>query len=85
VVSVSHAAHCGVGWVTRVAVEIRQSTFDCQSLIIRLPGQPERSPAEHEAIVEALEHRTVDEGVALVTAHITNLKEAALEAMARTA
>src|SRR5438874_959318 len=44
-----------------------------------------RSQAEHESILGALEQRRVDQGVALVTAHITNLKEAVLKAMVRTA
>jgi DNA-binding GntR family transcriptional regulator len=70
--------------LTRLHEELKVSLRRYQISIIRLPGQAERSQAEHEAIVDALEQGKVDQGVALVTAHITNLKEAVLKAMART-
>ena len=71
--------------LARLHEELKVSLRRYQISIIRLPGQPERSQAEHESILDALEQRRVDQGVALVTAHITNLKEAVLKAMARTA
>ena len=71
--------------LARLHEELKVSLRRYQIAIIRLPGQPERSQAEHESILDALEQRRVDQGVALVTAHITNLKEAVLKAMARTA
>ncbi len=71
--------------LARLHEELKVSLRRYQISIIRLPGQPERSQAEHESILDALEQRRVDQGVALVTAHITNLKEAVLNAMARTA
>jgi len=71
--------------LARLHEELKVSLRRYQISIIRLPGQPERSQAEHESILDALEQRRVDQGVALVTAHITNLKEAVLRAMARTA
>jgi DNA-binding GntR family transcriptional regulator len=71
--------------LTRLHEELKVSLRRYQISIIRLPGQAERSQAEHEAILDALEQGKVDQGVALVTAHITNLKEAVLKAMARTA
>jgi DNA-binding GntR family transcriptional regulator len=70
--------------LARLHEELKVSLRRYQISIIRLPGQPERSQAEHEAILEALEQGKVDQGVALVTAHITNLKEAVLKAMAKT-
>jgi len=71
--------------LARLHEELKVSLRRYQISIIRLPGQPERSQAEHESILDALEQRRVDQGVALVTTHITNLKEAVLKAMARTA
>jgi DNA-binding GntR family transcriptional regulator len=71
--------------LARLHEELKVSLRRYQISIIRLPGQPERSQAEHESILDALEQRRVDQGVALVTAHITNLKEAVLKAMVRTA
>lgn len=71
--------------LARLHEELKVSLRRYQISIIRLPGQPERSQAEHESILEALEQRRVDQGVALVSAHITNLKEAVLKAMVRTA
>ena len=71
--------------LARLHEELKVSLRRYQISIIRLPGQPERSQAEHESILDALEQRRVDQGVVLVTAHITNLKEAVLKAMARTA
>src|SRR6266480_348016 len=68
--------------LARLHEELKVSLRRYQISIIRLPGQPERSQAEHESILDALEQRRVDQGVALVTAHITNLKEAVLKAMA---
>jgi DNA-binding GntR family transcriptional regulator len=71
--------------LARLHEELKVSLRRYQISIIRLPGQPERSQAEHESILDALEQRRVDQGVALVTAHINNLKEAVLKAMVRTA
>ncbi len=70
--------------LARLHEELKVSLRRYQISIIRLPGQAERSQAEHEAILEALDQGKTDEGVALVTAHITNLKEAVLKARART-
>jgi DNA-binding GntR family transcriptional regulator len=71
--------------VTRLHEELKRSLRRYQISLIGLPGQPDRSHAEHEAILEALEQDKVEQAAALVAAHITNLKEAVLKAMARTA
>jgi DNA-binding GntR family transcriptional regulator len=68
----------------RLHEELKVSLRRYQISTIELPGQPERSQAEHEAILDALEQGKVEQGTALVTAHITNLKEAVLKAMVRT-
>lgn len=70
--------------LTRLHEELKVSLRRYQISIIRLPGQAERSQAEHEAILESLDQGKIDQAVSLVNAHITNLKEAVLKAMART-
>ena len=70
--------------LTRLHEELKVSLRRYQISTIELPGQPERSQAEHEAILDALEQGKLEQGANLVTAHVTNLKEAVLKAMART-
>ena len=70
--------------LTRLHEELKISLRRYQISVIGLPGQPERSHAEHEAILDALEHGKLEQGAGLVAAHITNLKEAVLKAMVRT-
>jgi len=70
--------------LTRLHEELKISLRRYQISVIGLLGQPERSHAEHEAILDALEHGKLEQGAALVAAHITNLKEAVLKAMVRT-
>src|SRR5262249_35649937 len=59
--------------LTRLHEELKVSLHRYQISVIRLPGQPERSQVEHEAILDALERGDIDRAAALVTAHITNL------------
>src|SRR5712691_666322 len=70
--------------LTRLHEELKISLRRYQISVIGLSGRPERSHAEHEAILDALEHGKLEQGAALVAAHITNLKEAVLKAMVRT-
>lgn len=69
--------------LTRLHEELKTSLGRYQISIIALPGLPERSQAEHEAILDALEQGKGDRAAGLVTAHVTNLKEAARKAMVR--
>lgn len=71
--------------LARLHEELKVSLRRYQISIIGLSGQPERAQAEHEAIVAALERGKVEQAGALISAHITNLKEAVLKAMAMTA
>jgi len=48
-------------------------------------GEPERFQVEHDAILEAIEGGRIERGAGLVAAHVTNLKEALLKAIAGTA
>jgi len=49
------------------------------------PGEPERFQAEHEAILDALEHGRIERGAELVASHISNLKKGAVRANAGSA
>ena len=48
-------------------------------------GEPERFQVEHDAILDALEQGRIEHAATLVAAHVTNLKEALLKAIAGTA
>jgi DNA-binding GntR family transcriptional regulator len=69
--------------LTRLHEELKTSLRRYQ--ITGPSGEPERFQVEHDAILDALEHGRIERGAELVAAHITNLKEALLKAIARTA
>jgi DNA-binding GntR family transcriptional regulator len=69
--------------LTRLHEELKTSLRRYQ--ITGPSGEPERFQVEHDAILEALEQGRIERGAELVAAHITNLKEALLKAMAGTA
>lgn len=71
--------------LTRLHEELKASLRRYQISVIGPSGEPERFQTEHEAIVEALEHGRIERGAALVTAHVTNLKEALQKAIASSA
>jgi DNA-binding GntR family transcriptional regulator len=71
--------------LTRLHEELKTSLRRYQISVIGPSGEPERFQTEHAAILIALERGRVQQGVELVAAHITNLKEALLKTMARTA
>jgi len=70
--------------LTRLHEELKTSVRRYQISVIGPSGEPERFQAEHEAILEALERGRAERGAALVAAHITNLKEALVKAIAGT-
>jgi DNA-binding GntR family transcriptional regulator len=70
--------------LTRLHEELKISLRRYQISLPGPPGQPERWQAEHEAILAALEPGKVERAADLVAAHITNLKEALVKAMAGT-
>jgi DNA-binding GntR family transcriptional regulator len=69
--------------LTRLHEELKTSLRRYQ--ITGPSGEPERFQVEHDAILLALEHGRIARGAELVAAHITNLKEALLKAIAGTA
>ena len=71
--------------LARLHEELKVSLRRYQVSIISLPGQPDRSHAEHQAILDAIQAGRLAQADDLVAQHITNLKEAVLKAMARTA
>ena len=71
--------------LTRLHEELKTSVRRYQISVIGPSGEPERFQAEHEAILEALEQGRVERGAELVAAHVTNLKEALVKAIAGTA
>jgi DNA-binding GntR family transcriptional regulator len=68
--------------LTRLHEELKTSLRRYEISVIVPSGEPERFQAEHEAIVHALEQGRRDRAVELVGAHIMNLKEALLKAVA---
>lgn len=68
--------------LTRLHEELKTSLRRYQISVIGPGGEPERFQAEHETILEALEAGRVEQGAELAAAHIMNLKEALLKAMA---
>jgi len=64
--------------------ELKVSLRRYQISLIGLPQQPQRSQAEHEGILAALERGDVEGAVDSVANHITALKENLLKALART-
>jgi DNA-binding GntR family transcriptional regulator len=75
-------ALAGNGHLMRLYEELKVSLRRYQISLIGLPEQPQRSQAEHEAILAALEDGDVDRAVEAVAGHITSLKENLLKAMA---
>jgi DNA-binding GntR family transcriptional regulator len=71
--------------LTRLHEELKTSLRRYQISVIGRFGEPERFQVEHEAIVDALERGRIERGAELVAAHVTNLKEALLKAIAGTA
>ena len=71
--------------LTRLHEALKTSLRRYQISVIGPAGEPERFQTEHEAILESLEEGRVERSAALVGAHITNLKEALLKAIAGTA
>lgn len=71
--------------VTRLHEELKTSLHRYQISVIGPSGEPEGFQAEHEAILDALEHGRIERAAELVTTHIMNLREALLKAIARTA
>lgn len=69
--------------LTRLHEELKTSLRRYQ--ITGPSGEPERFQVEHDAILEALEGGRRERGIELVAAHIVNLKEALLKAIAGTA
>lgn len=69
----------------RIHEELKTSLRRYEISVMGPGGEPERFQAEHEAILESLEEGRVERGAALVGAHIMNLKEALLKAIAGTA
>ena len=69
------------GHLARLHAELKVSLRRYQISLIGLPGLPERSQAEHEGILDALEQGKVEQGIDLVVEHITNLKDALLKAI----
>jgi DNA-binding GntR family transcriptional regulator len=66
--------------LTRLHEELKTSLRRYQ--ITGPSGEPERFQVEHDAILEALEQGRIERGAELVAAHVTNLKEALLKAIA---
>lgn len=71
--------------LTRLHEELKTSLRRYQISVIGPAGEPERFQSEHESILDSLEEGRVERGAELVAAHITNLKEALLKAIAGTA
>ncbi|MGH6690279.1 MAG: FCD domain-containing protein, partial [Gammaproteobacteria bacterium] len=71
--------------LTRLHEELKTSLRRYQISVIGPSGEPERFQVEHDAILEAIEGGRIERGLELVAAHITNLKEALLKAIAGTA
>jgi DNA-binding GntR family transcriptional regulator len=71
--------------LTRLHEELKTSLRRYQISVIGPSGEPERFQVEHEGILEALEQGRFERAAELVGAHITNLKEALLKAIAGTA
>ena len=69
--------------LTRLHEELKTSLRRYQ--ITGSSGEPERFQVEHDAILESLEQGRIERGADLVAAHVTNLKEALLKAIAGTA
>jgi DNA-binding GntR family transcriptional regulator len=69
----------GNAHLRRLYDDLKVSLRRYQVSLIGLPQRPQRSQAEHEAILAALESGDVDGAVAEVTAHITGLRERLLE------
>jgi len=71
--------------LTRLHEELKTSLHRYQISVIGPSGEPERFQVEHDAILDALEQGRIERGAELVAAHVTNLKEALLKAIAGTA
>lgn len=69
--------------LTRLHEELKTSLRRYQ--ITGPSGEPERFQVEHDAILDALEQGRIERGAELVAAHVTNLKEALIKAVAGTA
>jgi DNA-binding GntR family transcriptional regulator len=68
--------------LTRLHEELKTSLRRYQISVIGRSGEPERFQADHEAILAALEQGRAKRAAELVAAHIMNLKEALLKAIA---
>lgn len=63
--------------VARLHAELKTSLRRYEIPGTGAAGESERFQAEHEAILEALEHGRIERGAELVTSHIGNLKKGA--------
>ena len=68
----------------RLYAELKVSLRRHQISLIALPEQPQRSQADHEEVLVALEQGEVERAIEAVAGHITSLKETLLKAMAGT-
>jgi DNA-binding GntR family transcriptional regulator len=66
--------------VARLHEELKVSLRRYQIGVLGAAGEPERFQAEHEAILEALEHGRIERGAELVASHLSNLKKGAVKA-----
>ena len=71
--------------VARLHEELKMSLRRYEISVSGAPGEPERFQAEHEAILDALEHGRIERGAELVASHISNLKKGAVRANAGSA
>jgi DNA-binding GntR family transcriptional regulator len=71
--------------LTRLHEDLKTSLRRYEMSVTGAPGEPERFQAEHEAILDALEHGRIERGAELVASHISNLKKGAVRANAGSA